>query len=58
MIRTLRPYSRRSDAATGSQATASGTNTSRRPWAMTAVEVMKSSVTPARTGSNSSRRMA
>ena len=58
MIRTLRRYSSRFDGATGSQAAASATNTRRRPWATTAVEVMKSSVTPARTGSNSSRRMA
>ena len=58
MIRTFRPYSSRFDAATGSQATASGTKTSRRPRAMTAVDVMKSSVTPTRTGSNRSRRMA
>ena len=46
MTRTLRANSSPPDGATGSKATASGANTSRRPWAMTAVDVAKSSVTP------------
>ena len=58
MILTLRPYSRPLEPATGSYATARGSNTSRRPAAITRVEVVKSSVTPSGTAPKSSRRIA
>ena len=59
MTRTLRAElvaAGRGDRLVGRRRPAA--NTSRRPWAMTAVDVVKSSVTPSGTGRNSSRRTA